>query len=91
MLFLLIGYEDICKDQAWGQSTRYFGTFVLEYRFFKYSSVLSTRTFEKYLYSYLYSSTFKNESTCTQVLLKMKVLLPSTYEYLMSTSHLKLI
>ena len=29
--------------------------------------------------------------TCTQVLLKMKVLLTSTYEYFTSTSHLKFI
>ena len=41
--------------QAWGQSTRYFGTRV---PILQYSSVLSTRTFKKYLYSYLYSSTF---------------------------------
>ena len=39
---------------------RYFGTRV---PIFQYLSVLSTRTFEKYLYSYLYSSTFKIEST----------------------------
>ena len=29
--------------------------------------------------------------TCTRVLLKIKVLLTSTYEYFTSTSHLKLI
>ena len=39
---------------------RYFGTRV---PILQYSSVLSTHTFKKYLYSYLYSSTFKNKST----------------------------
>ena len=56
---------------------RYFGTRV---PILQYSSVLSTCTFEKYLYSYLYSSTFKNKRVLT-----------STYEYFTSTSHLKLI
>ena len=64
--------------QAWGQSTRYFGTLVLEYRF------CSTRR-----YSVL--ELLKSTCTCTQVLLKIKVLLTSTYEYFTSTSHLKLI
>ena len=44
---------------------RYFGTRV---PIFQYSSVLSTPTFKKYLYSYLYSSTFKNESTFNEYL-----------------------
>ena len=44
---------------------RYFGTRV---PILQYSSVLGTRTFEKYLYSYLYSSTFKNESTFNEYL-----------------------
>ena len=44
---------------------RYFGTRV---PILQYSSVLSTRTFKKYLYSYLYSSTFKNESTFDEYL-----------------------
>ena len=66
--------------QAWGQSTQYFGTLVLEYRFF------STR---RYSVLVLLKSTCTR--TCTQVLLKLKVLLTSTNEYFMSTSHLKLI
>ena len=66
--------------QAWGQSTRYFGTLVLEYRF------CSTR---QYSVPVILKSTCTR--TCTQVLLKMKVLLTSTYEYFTSTSHLKLI
>ena len=56
------------------------GTSVLEYRF------CSTR---QYLVLILLKST--STQTCTQVLLKMKVLLTSTYEYFTSTSHLKLI
>ena len=68
------------SDQAWGQSTRYFGTLVLEYRF------CSTR---RYSVLILLKSTCTR--TCTQVLLKIKVLLTSTYEYFTSTSHLKLI
>ena len=44
---------------------RYFGTRV---PILQYSSVLSTRTFKKYLYSYLYSSTFKNKSTFNEYL-----------------------
>ena len=44
---------------------RYFGTRV---PILRYSSVLSTRTFKKYLYSYLYSSTFKNKSTFNEYL-----------------------
>ena len=67
------------RNQAWGQSTRYFGTLVLEYRF------CSTRR---------YSVLVLLKSTCTrtrtQVLLKIKILLMSTYEYFTSTSHLKL-
>ena len=63
--------------QAWGQSTRYFGTLVLEYRF------CSTR---RYSVLVLLKSTCTR--TCTQVLLKI---LTSTYEYFTSTSHLKLI
>ena len=66
--------------QAWGQSTRYFGTLVLEYRF------CSTRR-----YSVLVLLKNTCTRTCTQVLLKRKVLLTSTYEYFTSTSHLKLI
>ena len=54
------------------------GTSVLEYRF------CSTRR-----YSVLVL--FKSTCTCTRVLLKMKVLLMSTYELFTSTSHLKLI
>ena len=68
------------QHQAWGQSTRYFGTLVLEYRF------CSTR---RYSVLVLLKSTCIR--TCTQVLLKMKVLLTSTYKYFTSTSHLKLI
>ena len=44
---------------------RYFGT---RRPIFQYSSVLSTPIFEKYLYSYLYLSTFKNESTFNEYL-----------------------
>ena len=44
---------------------RYFGTRV---PILQYSSVLSTRTFKKYLYSYLYSSTFKNKSIFNEYL-----------------------
>ena len=44
---------------------RYFGTRV---PILQYSSVLSTHTFKKYLYSYLYSSTFKNKSTFNEYL-----------------------
>ena len=44
---------------------RYFGTRV---PILQYSSVLSTCTFKKYLYSYLYSSTFKNKSTFDEYL-----------------------
>ena len=44
---------------------RYFGTRV---PIVQYSSVLGTHTFKKYLYSYLYSSTFKNESTFNEYL-----------------------
>ena len=44
---------------------RYFGTRV---PILQYSSVLGTHTFKKYLYSYLYSSTFKNESTFNEYL-----------------------
>ena len=62
-------------NQAWGQSTRYFGTRV---PILQYSSVLSTQSFKKCF-----------TRTCTQVLLIMKVLLTSTYEYFTSTSHLK--
>ena len=68
------------QGQAWDQSTRYFGTSVLEYRF------CSTR---QYSVLVLLKSTCTR--TCTQVLLKMKVFLTSTYEYFTSTSHLKLI
>ena len=67
-------------EQAWGQSTRYFGTLVLESRF------CSTR---RYSVLILLKSTCTR--TCTQVLLKIKVLLTSTYGYFTSTSHLKLI
>ena len=66
--------------QAWGQSTRYFCTLVLDYRF------CSTRRYSGLV---LLKSTCTR--TCTQVLLQMKVLLTSTYEYFTSTSHLKLI
>ena len=66
--------------QAWGQCTRYFGTLVLDYR------LCSTR---RYSVLILLKSTCTR--TCTQVLLKMKVFLTSTYEYFTSTSHLKLI
>ena len=69
-----------CVTQAWGQSTQYFGTLVLEYQFF------STR---RYSVLVLLKSTCTR--TCTQVLLKMKVFLTSTYEYFTSTSHLKMI
>ena len=62
-------------DQAWGQSTQYFGTLVLEYRF------CSTR---RYSVLVLLKSTCTR--TCTQVLLKIKVLLTSTYEYFTSTN-----
>ena len=44
---------------------RYFGTRV---PILQYSSVLNTHTFKKYLYSYLYSSTFKNKSTFNEYL-----------------------
>ena len=44
---------------------RYFGTRVL---IFQYSLVLSTRTFKKNMYSYLYSSTFRNKSTFNEYL-----------------------
>ena len=44
---------------------RYFGTRV---PILQYSSVLGTLTFKKYLYSYLYSSTFKNKSTFNEYL-----------------------
>ena len=44
---------------------RYFGTRV---PILQYSAVLGTLTFKKYLYSYLYSSTFKNESTFNEYL-----------------------
>ena len=44
---------------------RYFGTRV---SILQYLSVLCTRTFKKYLYSYLYSSTFKNENTFNEYL-----------------------
>ena len=44
---------------------RYFGTRV---PILQYSSVLSTHTFKKYLYSYLYSSTLKNKSTFNEYL-----------------------
>ena len=44
---------------------RYFGTRV---PILQYSSVLSTRTFKKNLYSYLYSSTFKTKSTFNEYL-----------------------
>ena len=54
----------------------YFGTQV---PILQYSSVHSTRTFKKYLYSYLYSSTFKNKSTFNEYL---RVL----YEYLIKNS-----
>ena len=70
----------LCQRQAWGQSTRYFGTLVLEYRF------CSTR---RYSVLVLLKSTCTR--TCTQVLLKIKVLLTSTYGYFTSTSHRKLI
>ena len=74
-------YNNICYiHQAWGQCTRYFGTLVLEYRF------CSTRRYSVLL---LLKSTCTR--TCTQVLLKIKVLLTSTYEYFTSTSLLKLI
>ena len=66
------------KHQAWGQSTRYFSTLVLEYRF------CSTRR-----YSVLVLLKSTGTRTCTQVLLKIRVLLTSTYEYFTSTSHLK--
>ena len=78
---LCVGYLGYVRiSQAWGQSTRYFGTLVLEYRF------CSTR---RYSVLVLLKSTCTR--TCTQVLLKIKVLLTSTYEYFTSTSHLKLI
>ena len=72
-------YGSVWSGQAWGQSTR-FGTSVLEYRF------CSTR---RYSVLILLKSTCTR--TCTQVLLKMKVLSTSTYEYFTSTSHPKLI
>ena len=56
------------------------GTSVLEYQF------CSAR---RYSVLVLLKSTCTR--TCTQVLLKMKVLLTSTYEYFTSTSHFKLI
>ena len=68
------------SQQAWGQSTRYFSTLVLEYLF------CSTR---RYPVLVLLKSTCTR--TCTPVLIKIKVLLTSTYEYFTSTSHLKLI
>ena len=40
----------------------------------QYSSVLSTRTFIKYLYSYLYSSTFKNKSIFNEYLRVLVIL-----------------
>ena len=67
-------YGRMCFKQAWGQCTRYFGTLVLEYQF------CSTR---RYSVLVLLKSTCTR--TCTQVLLKMKVLLTSTYEYFTST------
>ena len=73
-------YNFTTTTQVWGQSTRYFGTLVLEYRF------CSTR---RYSVLVLLKSTCTR--TCTQVLLKIKVLLTSTYEYFTSTSHIKLI
>ena len=63
-------YFNSARRQAWGQSTRYFGTLVLEYRFFR------TRRYSVLL---LLKSTCTR--TCTQVLLEMKVFLTSTYEY----------
>ena len=69
-----------CTSQAWGQSTWYFDTLVLEYRF------CCTR---RHSVLVLLNSTCTR--TCTQVLLKINVLLTSTYEYITSTSHLKLI
>ena len=80
----MTGQIDVAKhvtcviSQAWGKSTRYFGTLVLEYRF------CSTR---RYSVLVLLKSTCTR--TCTQVLLKIRVLLTSTYEYFTSTSHLK--
>ena len=62
------------------QNTRYFSTLVLEYRF------CSTR---RYSVIVLLKSTCTR--TCTQLFLKIKILLTSTYEYFTSTSHLKLI
>ena len=56
------------------------GTSVLEYRF------CSTR---RYSVLVLLKSTCTR--TCTRVLLKIKVLLTSTYEYFTSTNHLKLV
>ena len=74
------GCEDIkTVAQLIEPKTRYFGTLVLEYRF------CSTR---RYSVLVLLKSTCTR--TCTQVLLKIKVLLTSTYEYFTSTSHLKL-
>ena len=75
---LMISVISTTATQAWGQSTRYFGTLVLEYRF------CSTR---RYSVLVLLKSTCTR--TCTQVLLKIRVLLTSTYEYFTSSSHLK--
>ena len=66
----------LTRDQAWGQSTRYFDTLVLEYRF------CSTRR-----YSVLVLLKSNCTRTCTQVLLKIKVLSTSTYRYFTSTSQ----
>ena len=66
-----LAFSHIITRQAWGQSTRYFGTLVLEYRF------CSTR---RYSVLVLLKSTCTR--TCTQVLLKIKVLFTSTLRVL---------
>ena len=59
------------------------GTSVLWYSSTDFAVLVGTR------YSYFKKNTCTR--TCTQVLLKIKVLLTSTYEYFTSTIHLKLI
>ena len=71
-LALSTSFEYLCYGSIWPSGLgpkhsvlRYFGTRV---PILQYLSVLSTRTFKKYLYSYLYSSTFKNKSTFNEYL-----------------------
>ena len=67
-------------DVTYRLGAKVLGTSVLEYGF------CSTRQYSVLI---LLKSTCTR--TCTQVLLKIKVLLTSTYKYFTSTSHLKLI